>query len=111
MLEEWQKKAMFEVSEQRLADQVKQIKDKNWLSQVEIEELKRSILNINVFPTNEIIEEEREVLEETEGFNIHDEDINEEEQSILNRVKQVMQETDRVRLPALKGGKQKKDTN
>ena len=37
---------MFEVSEQRLVDQLRQIKEKKWLSDLEIERIKRNVNNI-----------------------------------------------------------------
>ena len=36
MISIWQDRGMFEISEQRLADQVKQIKHNQWLTKVEV---------------------------------------------------------------------------
>ena len=44
LAELWRQKDMMEVSEQRLMDQVRQIKKKGWLSQLEIERIKRRIV-------------------------------------------------------------------
>ena len=41
MREIWLQKGLFEVTKQRLGDQVRQIKKKGWLTDVEIEEIKR----------------------------------------------------------------------
>ena len=43
MISIWQDRGMFEISEQRLADQVKQIKHNQWLTKVEVEEMSRII--------------------------------------------------------------------
>ena len=39
MLSAWQKREMFKVSEQNLADQARAIKTNKWLSEVELEEI------------------------------------------------------------------------
>ena len=38
----WQDIGIFEITEQRLADQVRVIKSNEWLSRVEMEEIKRN---------------------------------------------------------------------
>ena len=43
MIDLWKDKGMFDISEQRLADQVKHIRRNQWLTKVEIEEMKRTI--------------------------------------------------------------------
>ena len=43
MLSAWQKRGMFKVSEQNLADQARAIKTNEWLSEVELEEIKRQV--------------------------------------------------------------------
>ena len=43
MLAIWKEIGVFEVTEQRLADQVRAIKVNGWLSEVEIEEIRRNI--------------------------------------------------------------------
>ena len=39
----WDEKGVFEVSEQRLADQARAIRTNDWLTKVEIEEIKRNV--------------------------------------------------------------------
>ena len=39
----WQKRDMFKVSEQNLADQARAIKTNKWLSEVELGEIKRQV--------------------------------------------------------------------
>ena len=41
MLSAWQRRDVFKVSEQNLADQARAIKTNKWLSEVELEEIKR----------------------------------------------------------------------
>ena len=41
ILNNWQNRGMFRMSEQNLADQARAIRNNNWLSTVELEEIKR----------------------------------------------------------------------
>ena len=43
MMEYWKVEGIYHVTEQRLVDQARQIKTNQWLSDIEIEDLKRSI--------------------------------------------------------------------
>ena len=43
MLNNWQNRGMFRLSEQNLADQARAIRNNNWLSTVELEEIKRGV--------------------------------------------------------------------
>ena len=43
MLSAWQKRDIFKVSEQNLADQARAIKTNKWLSEVELGEIKRQV--------------------------------------------------------------------
>ena len=43
LLDIWEGKGLFNVSEQRLCDQVRQIKKNGWLSQLQLEEIRREI--------------------------------------------------------------------
>lgn len=45
MIKIWQDSDLVEVSEQRLVDEVRQIKEKKWLSDLEIERIKRNVNN------------------------------------------------------------------
>ena len=44
MLSTWQNRGIFRVTEQNLADQARAIKTNNWLSAIELEEIKRRAL-------------------------------------------------------------------
>ena len=48
VVELWRQKDMAEISEQRLMDQIRQTKKKGWLSQLEIERIKRRIVEKEV---------------------------------------------------------------
>lgn len=120
MHQAWKDKGMFEVTEQRLADQVRQILKKGWFTDIEIEEMKRKI-----------IEESGEALEVDCGLNeIQDENTfthqdpyveNEahhvphepsetnldsvfsmEELEIVTRIRSIMNSKERVRIPNLR---------
>ena len=52
---------MFEISEQRLADQVKQIKHNQWLTKVEVEEMSRIISRTEAGDYAEEVQEEEQV--------------------------------------------------
>ena len=43
MMDIWNSEGVFEISEQRLDDQARAIKTNGWLSEIEIEEIKRDI--------------------------------------------------------------------
>ena len=43
MLQIWVEKGMFQVTEQRLVDQANQLRKKQWLSELELEEIGRLI--------------------------------------------------------------------
>ena len=52
---------MYEISEQRLADQVKQIKHNQWLTKVEVEEMSRIISRTEAGDDAEEMQEEEQV--------------------------------------------------
>ena len=39
----WKEKVLFQVGEQRLSDQVRMIRRKGWLSQLQLEEIRRLV--------------------------------------------------------------------
>ena len=43
MLQIWVERGLFQVTEQRLVDQANQIRKKRWLSDLELEEIRRSV--------------------------------------------------------------------
>ena len=61
MISIWQDRGMFEISEQRLADQVKQIKHNHWLTKVEVEEMSRIISRTEAGDYAEEVQEEEQV--------------------------------------------------
>ena len=61
MISIWQDRGMFEISEQRLADQVKQIKHNQWLTKVEVEEMSRIISRTEAGDYAEEVQEEEQV--------------------------------------------------
>ena len=62
MMNIWQDRGMFEISEQRLADQVKQIKHNQWLTKVEVEEMSRIISRTEAGDDAEEVQEEEQVV-------------------------------------------------
>ena len=110
MLEIWESKDLFTVSEQRLADQVKQIKDKKWLTFVEIEELKRKIESTNEETISEFDDtiETHEEYVEGESIQVEESVLSEEEKLLVDRIKEIMNDAERKRIPALKGISKKK---
>ena len=53
---------MFEISEQWLADQVKQVKHNQWLTEVEVEEMSRIISQTETGDDAEEVQEEEQVV-------------------------------------------------
>ena len=114
MVEVWNSRGMFSVSEQRLADQVRQIKEKGWLTTIEIEELSRKIA-LGSNEEREVVESETQesqfintVLVEEEVIEVPEAEMTVDEREIVRRIEEIMLESDRRRLPALKGvGKRK----
>ena len=65
----WMEQSMFRVTEQGLVDQASQIQEKKWLSDIELEEIKRNIEDI---PHGEAVNEQRV---ETEGMDEQEHEI------------------------------------
>ena len=63
MLAIWKEIGVFEVTEQRLADQVRAIKVNGWLSEVEIEEIRRNIKDKQSDTNEAVITIETQTLE------------------------------------------------
>ena len=113
MINIWKDNDMVEVSEQRLVDELRQIKEKKWLSDLEIERIKRTVNSIKSWnlPTR------NEEQIRGEGVNNYNDDQTqsdvlgtyeigeewrEEEKLLVERIKSIMNETNRNRLPNLK---------
>ena len=60
-------KGMFEISEQRLMDQKRQIEKKRWLSDIELEEIRRKVVapNATVVDDHDVLQEVDQVSENT----------------------------------------------
>ena len=83
LTEIWHRESMIDVTEQRLVDQIRQIKLKGWLTEIEIEVIKKMVLN-TVGRNEQQCNEESVVQEDQEQESV---DIIEEEiQSVLDFV-------------------------
>ena len=74
MISIWQDRGMFEISEQRLADQVKQIKHNQWLTNVEVEEISRIISRTEAGDYAEEVQEEEQVVADGDLASSHNAD-------------------------------------
>ena len=106
----WQDRNNPPETEQRLADQVRNIKAKNWLSKIEREEIERPPL-----PHQEREEEQEFQMLINERRNIQEvqdnivQESTEEERVQLNKIRQWMEaDGERARIPTLKAYNQKK---
>ena len=67
----WRERGMFSLSEQRLCDQARAIRKNEWFTMVELEEIKRSVMNVDnecgVDNDGEINVEAVEAAEESES--------------------------------------------
>ena len=108
----WRTEGSFEATEQRIVDQVKNIQRKGWLSKLQLEVIKRDLMNLNdernrnssVDVANEanleISEEEHmlgqqsEVNQETERTDTvsYPDELEEDQSEILGRIKELMNE-------------------
>ena len=106
MFAKWQEIGVFNVSEQRLADQVRAIKNNNFLSNVELEEIEHEIVmeenNGTVQESNEMNERGEEMNSNNlrdEGRNTDradidfavDQSVSDEDKEILNLIKEKME--------------------
>lgn len=113
----WKDMGGFDLSEQRLADQVRQIKVKGWLSDLEIEEIKRKVhgptqggSSNDINPPDDVstaLQEDNEPLERTQDYDAHwsqdsEDSLSCEDHLIVSQLVAVMQEPERKRLPALR---------
>ena len=102
MLEIWNKTGVFETTEHQLAGQALSIKNKGWLSQVEIEEIKRN-LDAREINEGENAEENHEVIDETLlpesvqlEVELEEEGITTEEERMLTQIKEKLEHPKRL---------------
>ena len=119
MINIWKGNDMFEVSEQHLMDQLRQIKEKKWLSDLEIERIKRKVNNTE--PSN-LPTHNEEQLRGEEVSNYDDDQTQsdvlgtdeigeewcEEEKLLVERIQSIMNDKNRNRLLNLKRVDRKK---
>ena len=109
----WIEKEMFPVTEQRLMDQKNNIVKKKWLSDLELEEIRRNLEDVEQGVTLEEVEvdtvddvamgspdrnnagEEIEINEES--------GLSDEEKGLIERLKNILSSNQRERLPSLRG--------
>eukprot|EP00112_Aurelia_sp_Birch-Aquarium-sp1_P001587 Seg1172.17 transcript_id=Seg1172.17/GoldUCD/mRNA.D3Y31 product="hypothetical protein" protein_id=Seg1172.17/GoldUCD/D3Y31 len=124
----WKDMGMFQMTEQRLLGQKAQIIKKKWLTDLELEEIKRLIEDAQCGITGTVISEERyEHAEREAEINVDDEDrivnetirtrdfvvdrdqneLDEKQKGILQQLNEI-QERERKRLPALRGVERKR---
>jgi len=111
----WVEKGMFPVTEQRLLDQKNNILKKNWLTDLELEEIRRNVGELEQGNVLEGVE-----VEASETFNTelpgrsnengevdeNDEstvNLNDEEKILIERLKGILSNNERKRLPSLRG--------
>ena len=129
MRELWLQKGLSEVTKQRLSDQVRQIKKKGWLTDVEIEEIKRKAFGLdntndperdnrsddsesnegNILGCeNETEEGTDHAQEEPELVEEADVQLTDEELEIAEKLHNIVQSNERERLPSIKKINKKK---
>ena len=112
MIEPWNERGMFKITEQRMADQEHAIPRNHWLTNLELEEMRRcaSRSPSTEVPTTDSMSEICEQLPTVEETLVIVDDVNEdwfkgqgaieEEKQIAIRLKQIAESSDRQRLPA-----------
>ena len=119
----WNGKGMFQITEQRLLDQKAQIIRKKWLTELELEEIKRmveheeseAVGDVTSEDKSEYNEQELEINGNENDLNVNDRvslgqfivdrdqnNLNENEKIILQQLNEI-KERERKRLPALRG--------
>ena len=117
MLNLWQQKGMFWVSEQRLLDQANTICRNSWMTGLEIEELERKVTGSDSVIAAEarssealpdqLGEDRRNVLPEM-GAEEQDDSLDEEEVAIVMEIAEVIEKGRKDKLPALRNVPRKK---
>ena len=116
MLSLWLQKGMFWVSEQRLVDQANIIPRNSWMTELEIEELKRKVTgsdsvtvedarSVEALPDH--VEDVKNVLLEM-GAEEQADRLDEEEIAIVMQIAEVIERGRKERLPALRNVPKKK---
>ena len=117
MLSLWLQKGMFWVSEQRLVDQANTICKNSWMTELEIEELKRKVTgsdsviveeerSVEALPDH-VWEDVRNVLPEM-GAEEQADSLDEEEVAIVIEIAEVIKRGRKDKLPALRNVPKKK---
>ena len=112
MIELWNERGMFKITEQRMADQERAIPRNHWFTNVELQEMRRCACRSpsTEVPTTESMSEICEQLPTVEETLDIVDDVNEdwfkgqgaieEEKRIAIRLRQIAESSDRQRLPA-----------
>ena len=70
MFREWRNRGGFESTEQRICDQARAIRKNCWLSELELEMIKKSVIEEGEREANNVVEDGREQVEEREANNV-----------------------------------------
>ena len=112
MIDPWNERGMFKITKQRMADQERAIPRNHWLTNLELEEMRRcaSRSPSTEVPTTDSMSEICEQLPKVEETLVIVDDVNEdwfkgqgaieEEKQIAIRLRQIAESSDRQRLPA-----------
>ena len=117
MLSLWVQKGMFWVSEQRLVDPANTIRRNSWMTELQIEELKRTVIgsdsviveearSVEALP-DQVVEEMRNVFPEM-GVEEQADSLEEEEVAIVMEIAKVIERGRKDKLPALRNVPKKK---
>ena len=117
MLGCWNNRGMFKVTEQQLADQARAIRTNDWLSPIELEDIKRKVLNIDNEQGSQNITNnvEEELPENSEQINrnavlepenrgseipfiefLNDQELSERQQEILLKIKRALEKGEEI---------------
>ena len=117
MLSLWQQKGMFWVSEQRLVDQANTIRRNSWMTELEIEELERTVTGSDSVIAAEakssealpdqVGEDKRNVLPEM-GAEEQADSLDEEEVAIVMEIAEVIEKGRKDKFPAIRNVPKKK---
>ena len=118
----WIAKDLFIATEQRIVDQANQIRKRKWLSDLELEEIRRNIDDVQHGELGPEVVNENLTVSENEGEQIENErpmqgeenvqhdklyilpdyELSEEEQGLFIRMEEILN-SERIRLPSLRG--------
>eukprot|EP00795_Rhopilema_esculentum_P003281 gene3280-biopygen1499 len=127
MVNIWRSRNLAQVSEQRLLDQVRQIRLKGWITELEMEEIKRQKTiegnrgddesqgesvesdannrreEIQIEYDDNVQQNNETGAAENDARNFDDEEFSDEEVAIAERLFEVLHQPERTKLPALRG--------